>query len=674
MSTSNISVLDFGAVADWDGHTGTDNRTAFTSAISKAITAKLNVYVPPGKYLVRAPQRGPALAITENLKIFGDGRHLSLVKIGNASGDANILTQYIPSGIHGLPGVNIEVEALTIEAPNTLNGYGIETIFHAGAATENQTPSGSLNVKNCKVDGGIHNIKIDDDYVDLTIIDSELVNAENSCVLHADRGTNSSALFKALNSQFSIKEGMTGKFHCLYINNGVNIRIDNCDFLRAGRDYGYGLHCWGGGWVWVLDMMSATGDPDKQKHINEFKAKKDKHAVLIVDVDRKTPKVWTIAMFNDEGEFVFKELVDYGINALAIELNKKEKDKDRIIKLATSYLGLARGGTAESATECVISNTRFHPNVPQEAVCKAGATTYFNNCTFGGVEGVKIRGKGVKFTNCQWVGTGSACIKSLKDSATPMEAVNCRFERACSVSSFYRPFKGTADAVYRFSNCFLENKGSGTVIRQQDGNDTLRVILDGCTVSMEGTAHAIVFQNGELFCINSKFIGSGSRRVEVSPTDSNVLVLLEGNDFRGAPSSTGFHVVQLAAPGFRTTIRGRNNLWAIGPGQTGSGLQKPLGYLEPPKSTGKSIASASSLTLDPNVSYHEIRGTTNISTFVMLNGGQDFFYGPYHLIANGSFSFLDTANLKPKRPGAKVTSGDLHTWIRDAFTDIWYEI
>ena len=128
----------------------------------------------------------------------------------------------------------------------------------------------------------------------------------------------------------------------------INAALSNEFLFQSGLRYWLTVQVIEGEGVWGanpvkgrgLDMMSATGDPDKQKHINEFKAKKNKHTVLIVDVDTDTHKVWTIAMFNDEGEFVFKELVDNGINELAIELNKKEKDKDRIIKLATSYLGL----------------------------------------------------------------------------------------------------------------------------------------------------------------------------------------------------------------------------------------------------------------------------------------------------------------------------------------------
>ena len=103
---------------------------------------------------------------------------------------------------------------------------------------------------------------------------------------------------------------------------------------------------------WSLNISSATDEADKQKQIEEFKSKPDKnnHTVLIVKVTAKeaNQKVtaeeanqWTIAMFNDEREFINKELTDTN-NELAIALNKEEEHCEyseyTIIDLATAYL------------------------------------------------------------------------------------------------------------------------------------------------------------------------------------------------------------------------------------------------------------------------------------------------------------------------------------------------
>ena len=97
---------------------------------------------------------------------------------------------------------------------------------------------------------------------------------------------------------------------------------------------------------WSLNMMPAIDEPSKQEQIDKFKSepKKNKRTVLIVEIDTVTPISWTIAIFNDEGELINRELIDDANNELARELRIKDldHDKDSIIELATLYLGLNR--------------------------------------------------------------------------------------------------------------------------------------------------------------------------------------------------------------------------------------------------------------------------------------------------------------------------------------------
>lgn len=94
-----------------------------------------------------------------------------------------------------------------------------------------------------------------------------------------------------------------------------------------------------------LRMISVIGNEQMQKQISQFKAeyesKKDVCAVLIVYVTINTTTVWTIAGFNDEEEFKEK-LIDDPNNELAIELDKEEPNRNKIIELSTSYLGRTR--------------------------------------------------------------------------------------------------------------------------------------------------------------------------------------------------------------------------------------------------------------------------------------------------------------------------------------------
>ena len=180
---------------------------------------------------------------------------------------------------------------------------------------------------------------------------------------------------------------------------------------------------------WGLDMMSAIDEPDKQKKINKFKAEKSKRTVLIVDVDTGTSKVWTIAIFNDEGEFVNKELTDVGNNELAIELNKEENDKDRIIKLATSYLGLTQLGSTvaghdgrylvlNSSITGADSRIVFEPPRAQDALDKLIG---LEPGTFRGEEATQVRFTGTVNLNEGIDLPGNAAIKIGFDGADPVE-------------------------------------------------------------------------------------------------------------------------------------------------------------------------------------------------------------------------------------------------------------
>jgi hypothetical protein len=95
-----------------------------------------------------------------------------------------------------------------------------------------------------------------------------------------------------------------------------------------------------------LRMRSASHDSDKTQLINQFKAefesKKDVCAVLIVAVSTNAAKEWTVAGYNDAGEFKTVLISDTN-DELVKELKKAEgANRNRLITLATSNLGRTR--------------------------------------------------------------------------------------------------------------------------------------------------------------------------------------------------------------------------------------------------------------------------------------------------------------------------------------------
>ncbi len=103
-------------------------------------------------------------------------------------------------------------------------------------------------------------------------------------------------------------------------------------------------------------MVAATDEVEKQELVDKFEAEpeKNKSTLLVVEVVKDSVKEWTIveevvkdsikkwtiAAFNNKEKFINKELNDNSNIELAIELKKEERDEDRIIELAASYLGL----------------------------------------------------------------------------------------------------------------------------------------------------------------------------------------------------------------------------------------------------------------------------------------------------------------------------------------------
>ncbi len=93
-----------------------------------------------------------------------------------------------------------------------------------------------------------------------------------------------------------------------------------------------------------LRMQPADNKNQCKKLINKFKKEFESHknisTVLIVTLDINITKEWTIAGFNGKDEFV-EVIINNVKDKLAMELIKKNPNKNSIFELASSYLGRA---------------------------------------------------------------------------------------------------------------------------------------------------------------------------------------------------------------------------------------------------------------------------------------------------------------------------------------------
>ncbi len=84
-------------------------------------------------------------------------------------------------------------------------------------------------------------------------------------------------------------------------------------------------------------MMSVKNDTKKQEILQEFESKKNESVVLIVN-STNAPDKWTIAGFNDEGQFK-RVVIDDPNNELSVEMKKKSANESKIVELVTLSLG-----------------------------------------------------------------------------------------------------------------------------------------------------------------------------------------------------------------------------------------------------------------------------------------------------------------------------------------------
>lgn len=82
-----VNVLDFGAVPDWNGTTGTDNTAAFSSAFAYAALTKRMVFVPYGDFYAASPLwlQEAALGIVMQGTLYSPGGFVALTLGGNGA-------------------------------------------------------------------------------------------------------------------------------------------------------------------------------------------------------------------------------------------------------------------------------------------------------------------------------------------------------------------------------------------------------------------------------------------------------------------------------------------------------------------------------------------------------------------------------------------------------------
>lgn len=123
-----ISIKQFGAVADWNGTSGTDNAAKITAAYAAARALRKDVFVPgaPLGYMIGSPIE---LADSDYTTFFGEGGHYTA---------STIVVNFNGPGFHGASGLNITngFRQLVLQGTNRLTNTGASGIKVDGSSVE----------------------------------------------------------------------------------------------------------------------------------------------------------------------------------------------------------------------------------------------------------------------------------------------------------------------------------------------------------------------------------------------------------------------------------------------------------------------------------------------------------------------------------------------------------
>jgi hypothetical protein len=180
-------------------------------------------------------------------------------------------------------------------------------------------------------------------------------------------------------------------------------------------------------------------------------------------------------------------------------------------------------------------------SVAMEFLVQDESPVLMDNCTFESSGGIYIAGgSGVRCTyhvsNCSFHGT-STLVGDLKSPTQEVEAhfTNCRFVSTGTAPIIWRWF-GDQERPWYFKDCYFEQKGTGSIVRTQDGV----MIFFNCVLNSTGAMEPIVQRHGHLELYDCTieaakscyFITEGTESSGVPETNGTLSIHIERCDLR----------------------------------------------------------------------------------------------------------------------------------------------
>jgi hypothetical protein len=223
----------FGAVADWNGATGTDNYTAFSSAISAA-TASRRPLQASGRYYVEFGAGRDRLSVAGDLVVCGTSKYASEVKFGPAD---------VAKAIRGFDvasGADFTIRDIKLTSP-ALTVYPLFDNLLAWTPIWFAVDSSTLLIERCyfgdqwygtQVSGGAGGTN-----AMFIVRDSYLRGYNGAFIINNNLAAKAWVIAQETTFQGHKSEGSdwSGRGHCLYPHPHISLLIEGCRFLGGGR-------------------------------------------------------------------------------------------------------------------------------------------------------------------------------------------------------------------------------------------------------------------------------------------------------------------------------------------------------------------------------------------------------------------------------------------------------
>lgn len=219
-------VRDFGAVADYNGSTGTDNRAAFALAQAHARTNKQPLYIPEGEYLIRTGSGADLFlgtgAAGEYLELVGDGSDKTVIHIGQSGGGSPMTLTETTVGFQCQGGSFVTFRGMSLRGATTPGTNYQTLIFHDDGGLEGRVTLLDVKTGDCssavKCEGNVL----------LEVDDGSELKAHSVTVLQikgASPGTHGGRFHTGRCTFERVDNGFFDSQHCLYIDENISYRL-----------------------------------------------------------------------------------------------------------------------------------------------------------------------------------------------------------------------------------------------------------------------------------------------------------------------------------------------------------------------------------------------------------------------------------------------------------------